>query len=38
MKLNTNTISEKMKSVKASCGGAPFGEKKNAGLETLQRC
>ncbi len=37
MKLNTNTISEKMKSVKASCGGAPFG-KKTAGLETLQCC
>ncbi|MDO6522944.1 hypothetical protein Q8W37_19105 [Shimia thalassica] len=28
MKLNPNTISEKMKSVKASCGGAPFGEKR----------
>ena len=28
MKLNTNTISEKMKSVKASCGGAPVGEKR----------
>lgn len=28
MKLATETISERMKSVKASCGGAPFGEKR----------
>ena len=28
MKLNPNTISEKMKSVKVSCAGAPFGDKR----------
>ncbi|MEO3414957.1 hypothetical protein AAFO92_09900 [Roseovarius sp. CAU 1744] len=28
MKLDKDTISERMKSVKASCGGAPFGEKR----------
>ncbi|PHO02155.1 hypothetical protein CSC82_19750 [Rhodobacteraceae bacterium 4F10] len=26
--MKLNTISEKMKSDKASCGGAPFGEKR----------
>ncbi|MBU2941894.1 hypothetical protein Q4525_20040 [Shimia thalassica] len=26
--MKLNTISEKMKSVKASCAGAPFGEKR----------
>ena len=28
MKLNSNTTSEKMKFVKASCDKAPFGEKR----------
>lgn len=33
MKLNTSTPSEKMKSVKAICMNAPFGEKRAAAMK-----
>ncbi|AML52358.1 MULTISPECIES: hypothetical protein [Falsihalocynthiibacter] len=33
MNLNTNKTSEKMKSVKASCDKAPFGEKRASAMK-----
>jgi len=32
MKLSNNTTSEKMKSVRASCANAPFGEKRASAM------